>query len=98
MKITAEDYKTYGVNLLKSFEEYAAKQPGFYPVANNYEGIRVSIRDKKVTGWMLLRVSLHDPLMPMNIEADTKDGVNVITNRLMPFLEKQKQLDITSLK
>jgi len=97
MRITAEDFKAYGANVLKSFEEYAAKQPGFYPVANNYEGVRVSFRDEKVTGWMLLRMSLHDPLMPLNIETDTKGGVKVILECLMLFLGKQKQLDITSL-
>lgn len=98
LKMKAQDYKTYGAKVLKNFEEYAAKQTGFCPVTNNYEGIRVSFHDENVTGWMLLRMSLHDPLMPLNIETDTEGGVEVVIERLLPFLEKQELLDIASLK
>ena len=98
LNITAEDFKSYGDNVLKSFEEFANKQAGFYPVPNSFEGIRVSFHDAEVTGWMLLRMSLHDPIMPMNIEADTVGGVDIIIKRLLPFMEQQGQLDISSLR
>ena len=97
LNITADDFKAYGDNVLKSFEKFAASQSDFYPVDNNYEGIRVSFHDQEVTGWLLLRMSLHDPIMPMNIETDTVGGVDIVINRLLPFMEEQEQLDISSL-
>ncbi len=51
----------------------------------NYEGVRVSFDDEQVKGWMLIRQSLHDPVMPMNIESRGKGGVQVIMDRLAPF-------------
>lgn len=98
LKIKADDYKAYGDKVLKELELFVAKQSGFNLVPNNYEGIRISFHDKEVTGWMLLRLSLHDPLMPLNIESDTEGGVKIIIERLLPFLEKQELLDIAVLK
>lgn len=98
LNITVADFKSYGDNVLKSFEEFASKQAGFYPVPNNFEGIRVSFHDAEVTGWMLLRMSLHDPIMPINIETDTVGGVDIVIKRLLPFMEQQGQLDISSLR
>jgi len=98
LKIKAQDYKSYGAKVLKDFEQFASRQPEFILTPNNYEGIRISFKDEKVTGWMLLRLSLHDPLIPLNIESDTEGGVKTIIARILPFLEKQELLDITVLK
>ena len=41
----------------------------------NHEGWRVSIeegQDKR--GWVLLRASLHDPLLVLNVESDLPNG------------------------
>ena len=35
----------------------------------NFEGVRVNIGD----GWFLLRLSLHDPLMPLDIQCDSEE-------------------------
>ena len=37
-------------------------------------------------GWFLLRMSLHDPLMPLNIESDVKGGVKTIAEKLNKLL------------
>ena len=37
-------------------------------------------------GWFLLRMSLHDPLMPLNIESDTVGGVKVIAKEIARFV------------
>ena len=33
-------------------------------------------------GWWLLRMSLHDPVMPLNIESNVEGGVAAIESRL----------------
>lgn len=37
-------------------------------------------------GWFLLRLSLHDPLMPLNIESDSAGGAKKIAAALAGFL------------
>ena len=34
---------------------------------------------------MLLRMSLHDPILPMNIETNEVGGVAIVLDRLRPF-------------
>ena len=38
----------------------------------SYEGVRISFKGEDVQGWMRLRLSLHDPVMPLNIEGARK--------------------------
>ena len=67
MKIFAEDFAAYGKEVLAAFES-RAKEAGYDVAPNSYEGVRLSFRSEDVQGWLLLRMSLHDPLMPMNME------------------------------
>ncbi len=66
-KIQGDDFKVYGKNALNTFEE-RAKERGYYIAPNSYEGIRITFDTDEVKGWLLLRMSLHDPQMPLNIE------------------------------
>ena len=65
-KIEGEDFGAYGRDVLAQFEE-RAKAKGYYVVPNSYEGIRLRF-EGEVGGWVLLRLSLQDPQMPLNIE------------------------------
>ena len=66
-KITGEDFKEYGKQVLAAFEE-RAKAKGYHIAPNSYEGIRITFDSDEVKGWLLLRMSLHDPQMPLNVE------------------------------
>lgn len=48
-------------------------------------------------GWCLLRKSLHDPLMALNIESDLPGGCNRIAEILRPFLASYEFLDVSRL-
>jgi hypothetical protein len=48
-------------------------------------------------GWCLLRKSLHDPLMALNLESDLPGGCNRISEILRPFLASFEFLDISKL-
>ena len=66
-KIDSDNFKEYGQNALNTFEE-RAKAKGYQIAPNSYEGIRITFDTNEVKGWLLLRMSLHDPQMPLNIE------------------------------
>ena len=46
---------------------------------------------------MLLRKSLHDPIMPLNIESDVEGGCEAIRKLLKPILATYAELDISKL-
>jgi hypothetical protein len=59
--------------------------------------VRVSCRDPLEQGWFLLRLSLHDPVLPLNIESEVEGGVGRIGVRLRRFLEDFEGLDLATL-
>lgn len=63
----------------------------------NYEGVRISFNRPGLRGWLLLRKSLHDPIMPLNIESDTPGGCDEIRRLLKPLLAGFDQLDSSKL-
>ena len=97
MNLLGDDFKTYGQSVIDALSAYAAKQPGWTIAPSNYEGIRVNLDKEHGDGWFLLRLSLHDPLMPLNIESDTAGGAERIALELFPFLKSFDRLDTASL-
>ena len=63
----------------------------------NYEGLRVAFDKGSGDGWFLLRMSLHDPVIPINIESNTVGGVKIIALKIYEFLKVYKDIDISSL-
>lgn len=50
------------------------------------------------TGWFLLRMSLHDPQMPLNIESNSFGGIHQIAETLVTFLSGYDKLETSGLK
>ena len=96
-KIRLEEFKEYGLDVLSQFESFVEKEEGFTKAPVNYEGIRVNIHREGIDGWLLLRMSLHDPILPLNIETKQEGGVEQIKAWIRPFFEQFERLDITSL-
>ena len=69
-KIKGEDFKEYGLKVLDEFKKRASDAG--YTLPHSYEGVRISFNSEDIKGWMLLRLSLHDPVMPLNIEGARK--------------------------
>jgi phosphomannomutase len=98
LNILESDFKAYGEKVLEDLKEYSLKMSNWSVEPNNYEGIRVSFGRENGDGWFLLRMSLHDPLLPLNIESNSKGGVATIISQLLPFLKEYAKLDISSIK
>ena len=60
--------------------------PGISLAEPNYEGVRINFRLEGLKGWCLLRRSLHEPLMPLNIEV-TEGSCETILEIIAAFLE-----------
>lgn len=98
LNISADDFKSYGSDMIAALEAYAKTQAGFHIAPDNHEGIRVSFGDGDGNGWFLVRLSLHDPLIPVNVESDVKGGARVITEKLYAFLKDYDKLDLSPIE
>ena len=92
MKISGEDFGTYGKEALKVFEERAkARNLDVAPVS--YEGVRISFHTEEIQGWLLLRMSLHEPLMPLNMEGVREGDCERMKALVAELLEDQDRID-----
>lgn len=94
--ITEKDFTACGNRILAELERYAV-QNGWTLADDSREGVRVSFGKGRGEGWLLLRLSVHDPVMPLNIESDLDGGCRIIAQSLKAFLDTQTGLNIDSL-
>lgn len=84
--IATEDFKNYGQKVLAQLTETVNGQADYELTEPNYEGVRVRCLAADECGWFLLRLSLHDPVMVLNIESDVAGGTQRIENKLRTML------------
>jgi len=97
MNIQLDEFKEYGQNVITALRTYAATKNGWALADNNYEGVRVNLDEQHGNGWFLLRLSLHDPLLPLNIESNSCGGAKIIATEIAEFIKAYDKLDTTSL-
>ena len=98
MNILLDDFKAYGQKVIDELTAYVEKQPGWSLAPNNFEGVRVNLDENHGNGWFLLRLSLHDPLLPLNIESNDVGGVKIIAKELAAFVANYDKLDSAKLQ
>ena len=85
----------YGEKVLTELKKWALApeqvSAGISVVEPNYEGVRLNFRSEDTEGWCLLRKSLHDPIMPLNIEV-TKGSCEKILCIIKVFLSKYDKI------
>ncbi len=98
LPIKVENFRECGEKVIGDLEAYARQQPGWEIAPDNREGIRISFGKGNGDGWFLLRLSVHDPLMPLNIESDVTGGVMCIAKQLNAFLLTCNGVDISPME
>ena len=90
LTITKEDFRAHGQAVLDAFAAFITR----YGVIEtpSYEGVRVNFDKDHGEGWVLMRLSVHDPVLPINIESDQVGGVSIIEGYLQEFLAGQTDL------
>lgn len=95
--ITDPDFRARGQALISALEAHAKAQ-GWQIAPDNREGIRVSFPQGQGSGWFLVRLSVHDPILPVNVESGVPGGVEVIRAKLRAFFRENAQgLDVSAL-
>ncbi len=97
-KIKEQDFKAYGLKVIDKLMSYAEKCDGWRVADDNHEGIRVYFDADDKKGWLLLRLSVHDPIMPLNIESDVIGGNNKIIKEFYSFIKNFNGLDLSVIE
>ena len=96
--IGCEDFKSYGEDVIAKLEKYYNGREGWKIADDNREGMRISVDSENGDGWLLLRLSVHDPIMPLNIESNTEGGVMQIAKDFYEFIKDFDLLDVTPIE
>jgi phosphomannomutase len=97
LTIRTKEFGSYGKEVLEQLAELIEKEGDWSPETPNHEGIRVNCSGEDEEGWFLLRMSLHDPVMPLNVESNVRGGVKAITRRLLKLLRTFEHLGLDAL-
>ncbi len=95
IKILEEDFKAYGNKVLEELQAYFEEKENYELATDSFEGVRATNAD--ADGWFLLRLSVHDPILPLNIESNVAGGVKTILSDVREFLSQYSGLDIKAL-
>ncbi|MBS5335099.1 MAG: phosphomannomutase/phosphoglucomutase [Clostridiales bacterium] len=87
--VNRDDFGDYAEKIIEDLRVQVSqkgKEQGIFLSEPNYEGVRINFDRENLKGWCLLRKSLHDPKMPLNIEV-TKGNCREILNFILEFAE-----------
>lgn len=97
INLMENDFSSQGQMIIDDLEGFVEKTEGWETAPVNYEGIRVSCGKGAGEGWFLLRLSLHDPVLPLNIESDSPGGTVFIAEQLARFLKNYSNISYDKL-
>ena len=97
VKILDEDFKSTGQRFIEEWTAYAEKIGGYTAALDNFESIRFSTNKDTGDGWILVRLSVHDPVIAINTESDSKGGCRQMLEKLYSFSKDKENLDISKL-
>ena len=100
LDITAEDFRAAGKAAIEKVMDHAAFAPGWHIAPDNREGVRINfdLNEGFNNGWFLLRLSVHDPVLPLNLESDVQGGVKQMAQSLLQVISGVEGIDLTKLQ
>lgn len=94
-KILGKDFKNIGNEVIKDLEKHVMNVESWVLEKPNYEGVRVNINKEN---WFLLRLSLHEPLLCLNMECINENKAKEILHVLKEFFQNYETIDDSIIK
>ena len=100
LNIVSEDFRETGKVAIQRVLDYANAAETWHIAPDNREGVRISfdLDGGMDNGWFLLRLSVHDPVLPLNVESDVPGGVKQMLQSLYAVLKDCEGIDLEPLK
>lgn len=95
IKIHGNNFQETGALSIEEFKKYVESQNEWEIVKPNYEGIRVNLDDNS---WLMMRLSLHEPLLCINIETYKENLMDETLHKLFEFFENNEKIKELSAK
>jgi len=92
IRINDPDFKQLGVSVLEAFHGLvtSSSDGSWSLVEENHEGWRVNVDEGGGKyGWLLLRQSLHDPILVLNVESEISGGCKAGATKVLSFLKQR---------
>lgn len=94
-RLTDADFRAQGGKAIAAIADAIASRPDWKASADDHEGVRALVcLPGGSEGFLLARLSLHDPVLPVNLEAYEKGGVKHIAAQLKETLESVQGLNM----
>ncbi len=99
LSITAPDFAAAGQHALAQMERAAQGWTDARIAPDNHEGIRVllDLPGGAENAWVMMRLSVHDPVLAVNAESDLPGGVALALDRLRGALSGCEGIDLAPL-
>lgn len=94
----SQNFKREGARVIEELKYFISSDRRLSLVKNTYEGVRVNFNMEAGDGWMLLRQSVHDPVLPINFASLQAGGIKKMIKIIFCLLDKYPFLDTDGLK
>lgn len=100
LAIAAKDFHATGLRLIEKVMDFAETDDQWHIAPDNREGVRISfdLQNGMDNGWFLLRMSVHDPVMPLNVESDVAGGMQEMLSKLYAVIKDTPDIDMKPLE
>ena len=95
-KLEAADYRALGEQVIADLRQTSLE--GFVFNPDNEEGVRFDLTEPYGDGWLLLRMSLHEPLLVLQVENDQTGYIPAVLRTLSAFLDQYPAVNQDKLK
>ncbi len=94
LNLKCENFKEKGIFVIENLKEAAKNDARLTLAPDNNEGVKLTAE----SGRVIVRLSVHDPVMPVNFESDYTGGNRKTAQILYGYLKDYSFLDTTNLK
>lgn len=96
-KINSPDYRKSGNQVIRQLAAFVQDTAGWQIDPENEEGIRVTLFPPFGSGWYLLRLSLHEPLLVLQVENDVTGTQSEFLKTFIKFIDRYAEIDSSPL-
>lgn len=96
--VHSKDFKREGERVIAEIKYFAESDKRWSIAPNNSEGVRINFPEGAGGGWALIRMSVHDPVLPINFASREKGGNKKMAKSLYYLMEKYPFLFSGTLK
>lgn len=90
-KLAGTDYRQLGEQVIADLADQL--HGGWTIDPENDEGIRITLTEPYGSGWFLLRMSLHEPLLVLQVENDEAGMIKAVLPQIHTFLDQYPGVD-----